>query len=78
MTSFIIAELESLAQIVEPQVAINCIIEDPDDNRILECAVEATADYIISGDEHLLKIRQIEHISIVNPSDFLTILKKQM
>jgi len=45
---------------------------DPDDEMILECALAAEADYIVSGDKrHLLPLRQFRGIPIVSPSDFL-------
>src|SRR3954454_19217357 len=39
----------SLAEIVEPQTSITAS-PDPDDNRILECAVESKSDIIVTGD----------------------------
>ena len=45
---------------------------DPGDEMILECALAAEADYIVSGDKkHLLPLRQFRDILIVSPSDFL-------
>jgi len=43
-----------------------------DDNRVLECAVAACADYLVTGDkEHLLPFRSIGGIQIVTPAAFL-------
>ncbi len=58
--------------LVEPKENINIIKEDPDDNKFLECAVEACADYIISGDAHLLKLQQFRGIEILSPKEFLS------
>jgi predicted nucleic acid-binding protein len=44
-------------------------------NRILECAVEAGAKHIISGDRHLLALRQHEGTTIVSLGAFLSELK---
>ncbi len=45
---------------------------DPDDEMILECALAAEADCIVTGDKkHLLPLRQFRDIPIVNPADFL-------
>jgi putative PIN family toxin of toxin-antitoxin system len=45
---------------------------DPDDDMILECAIAAEAQYIVSGDKkHLLALRQFRNIPIVSPADFL-------
>jgi predicted nucleic acid-binding protein len=49
---------------------------DPDDEMILECALAAEADYIVSGDKkYLLPLRQFRGIPIVSPLDFLRRLK---
>jgi len=62
--------LLSMTFIVEPHKRINRIIEDPPDNRILECAEEGDADYIVSGDKHLLRLKTYDSIKIINPSDY--------
>lgn len=58
-------------EVVMPKENINTIEEDPQDNRILECAVEAKADYIITGDQHLLKLKKYKKIRIINSTQFL-------
>lgn len=50
------------------------LISDEPDNRILECALEAEADYIITGDKHLLSRKQFQKIRIIRLSEFLEIL----
>lgn len=52
------------------------IENDPDDDKFLFAALEGNADYIVSGDHHLLDIKEYEGIKILNPSEFLTILGK--
>ena len=47
---------------------------DKDDNRYLECAVAANADYIISGDIHLRELKEYRGIRIVNPAEYLEIV----
>jgi predicted nucleic acid-binding protein len=43
---------------------------------VLECALAAEADYIVSGDKkHLLALQQFQGISIVSPADFLRRIK---
>jgi putative PIN family toxin of toxin-antitoxin system len=70
----ILAELHTIGTIVKPSKRIFAIQEDPDDNRVLECAVEGSAKYIISGDTHLLNLRQYKNIRIVSPDEYLAIL----
>jgi uncharacterized protein len=65
------AKLESTAEMVTPDMALNVITDDPDDNRVLECAVKGRADYIVTGDRHLLKLGSYEAIPIVTVRQFL-------
>lgn len=69
-------ELESMCDIVATERRITVITSDPYDNMILECAAEAKADYIISGDAHLLDLGEFEGIKIVNPARFLEIIRQ--
>jgi uncharacterized protein len=46
------------------------IVDDPEDNKILESAVEAGAEYLVTSDNDLLKIQEFQNIKIVNPSEF--------
>jgi uncharacterized protein len=48
--------------------------DDPDDDRILECALAGKADLVVSGDRHLRKLKSFRGIGIVHPSDFLRTL----
>jgi putative PIN family toxin of toxin-antitoxin system len=59
-----------LATMVVPKCRISACT-DPDDNRILECAVEGKADFIITGDAHLLKIGRLGEIRVIRTDIFL-------
>ena len=50
------------------------INQDPDDNKFLECAFDAKVDYIISGDNHLLKLKEFNGIKILNPAEFIKLI----
>jgi putative PIN family toxin of toxin-antitoxin system len=56
-----------------PNVTLQVIKEDPSDNKFLECAVVGKADYIISGDKHLLDLRKYQGIPIIKVDEFLKI-----
>jgi putative PIN family toxin of toxin-antitoxin system len=71
MTQFILTELTAIADFVNPSETINVVLEDPEDNRILECAVQAKANYVISGDFHLLKLSKYLNIEVLNAASFL-------
>ena len=70
-TAIIRGKLESIAEIIRPDLVLNVVEDDPDDDRVLECAVKGDADYIVTGDRHLLKLGAYEGISIVTVRQFL-------
>lgn len=60
----------------EPQTTLNVIKTDLADNRVLECGLEARADFIVSGDKDILSLGNFKGIKIVNPAAFLKIYEK--
>lgn len=54
---------------------LRLISRDIKDDKFLACAVEAKADYIVTGDEDLLVLKVYEGIKIITPREFLEILK---
>ena len=75
-------DIESLINLIEHEaiilsdsIEINIINDDPEDNKFLACGLEAEADYIISGDKHLLNLRYYEKIQIVTVREFLKIIE---
>ena len=66
-----VRELETIATIVYPTVSHKAVKSDPKDDMIVDCAVEGKADYIVSGDNHLLSIAIALGISIVTPKELL-------
>lgn len=71
----IILELLSYMQIIEPTIIIKVVIKDPDDDRIIECAVDSNSDFIISYNKHLLEIGEYKEIKIITPEDFLKLFE---
>lgn len=69
----LIAELLELNNtiVVNPDFRLTIITEDVDDNIILECAVEAAVEVIVSGDMHLLSLPVYDGIEILQPAEFL-------
>lgn len=61
----------NLAIVVEIAGGEPIVSADPDDDKFLRCALEAGAVYVVSGDRHLLDLREYEGIPIVSPRDFL-------
>ena len=67
----IIEELHGICDIISPSVSVEVIGSDPDDNRILECAKEAQAHFIVSGEPQLLDLGSFEGIRILSPAAYL-------
>jgi putative PIN family toxin of toxin-antitoxin system len=67
----------SFSTMVFPTIKIDFIKSDPSDNMILECAVDGKADYIVSGDRHMLNIKRYKNIPILNAKDMLKIMKSE-
>ena len=53
------------------------ITDDPPDNRYLECVVEGEAEYIVSGDQLLVRLGTYQGIAILTPRAFLELLQRQ-
>jgi putative PIN family toxin of toxin-antitoxin system len=66
--------LSSEAILIEPSNRLDIIQEDESDNRYLECAIEGKAQYIISGDNHLLKVGEFKGIIVLPPNAFVALL----
>jgi len=66
--------IKNFSEEVHPQERLAIIVDDPD-NLILECAVAGQADFIISGDKHLLNLENLQGINVVTPADFLVAIE---
>ncbi len=74
---FILNNFEKSSTKIQTSSRFDIIKDDPDDNKFLECAVDGKADYIISGDNHLLKLKEFKGIRIVTPAKFIGIMKQK-
>jgi len=75
--NFSLDEIEELgdllfekALVYNPQIKLN-VCTDANDNKFVECAVEGKADCIISGDPHLLELKEYRGIKILSPAEFI-------
>ncbi len=68
-----VQKIQTMATLVHPTEKINLIKDDPDDNAILECALEGKVKYIITNDKHLLKLQKFKGIKILAPAEFRAI-----
>ncbi len=65
-------ELELVTSLKIPG-KVKVVEEDPDDDAMLETAVVGNVNYLISGDPHLLKLKEFANVRIVMASEFLGI-----
>jgi putative PIN family toxin of toxin-antitoxin system len=65
------SRLEAAAEIVSTTPTLSVVKNDPDDDRVLECAVVGRADMIVSGDRHLLKLGAFEGTPIATVRQFM-------
>jgi putative PIN family toxin of toxin-antitoxin system len=73
----ILEPILSRAEMVTPKTPVS-MSPDPDDNHILECALESKSDFIVTGDDHLLQLGALGAIQIVKPRVFLNALQKNV
>jgi putative PIN family toxin of toxin-antitoxin system len=66
-----VSKIALIATLIKPTRKINVIKEDSEDNRVLECAVSAKVDVIVSGDSHLLDLKDYSGIDIITASEFI-------
>lgn len=62
---------------VDPHFRMGLVTEDPDDNKFVDCAFAANADYLVSDDKHFEVLKQIPfpQLNLVRMSEFLDIIK---
>jgi putative PIN family toxin of toxin-antitoxin system len=69
-----VASIELIAQPVDGNIRVHAVAEDPDDDKYIEAAVEGLAQFVVTGDKHLLSLKFYENIRIVTPRVFLGLL----
>jgi len=71
------ASIRDVAEIVAVRSSLKVVREDPDDDVVVNTAIDGRADYIVSGDTHLRELKRFQGVRIVSPRAFLTILSKR-
>jgi putative PIN family toxin of toxin-antitoxin system len=68
----LVERIRHIATILQPKIKLAVILEKDDDNRVLECAVEARAHYLVTGDtKHIQPLKEYQGIKIYSPAEFL-------
>lgn len=70
-----IEQVLKIAKFVEVTKKVEVILEHPADNKFVECALAAQADYIVSGDKHVLKVGIYKDIKMISVSNFLKLIE---
>ena len=73
-TMLFIATARVMSDIVTPATLLT-VVSDPQDNPVLACAVDGSAEYFVTGDRRLLALEKYQHAQIATPNDFLTLLR---
>ncbi|HEX2714905.1 MAG TPA: putative toxin-antitoxin system toxin component, PIN family [Candidatus Acidoferrales bacterium] len=72
----ILGLIELHSEMVEPISLAKAVCNDPDDDKFIEAAVAAAADYVVSGDTALLRLKDHRGIRMVKPAEFLRLLRR--
>ncbi|MFQ5710872.1 MAG: putative toxin-antitoxin system toxin component, PIN family [Candidatus Geothermarchaeales archaeon] len=72
----IIAVLSRIGRFVDVTTKLDVVKEDPTDNAFIECAVDGRAGYLVSGDGHLLSIREYKNVKVVSAKDFIKVIEE--
>ena len=72
----LLADYRAIVSITPPAAISPSVADDPTDDAILACAIAAAADLVVSGDAHLLNLKQFHGIDIVEPNAALQALRK--
>ena len=67
----IIGYLFQNAEFVTPEQELDVIADDPDDNKFIEAAITGNAEFVVSGDNHLLELGNYQHVEIITAHAFM-------
>ena len=72
-----VGQLGLFTQRAQPIETLDIVKADPPDNRILECAQAAKSDYIVTGDDHLLRLQRHGRTRILKVADFMELARSE-
>ena len=73
----LIESVLKIVRFVRVTKPVKAVFEHPADDKFIECALEAKADHIVSGDKHLLSVGTYREIKIVSVNEFLQVLERR-
>lgn len=71
-----ISGLRDFTQLTTSIQTVRVIKDDPDDDRVIECAIASDSHFIVSGDKHLLRLSHYQNVRVLKVSEFLTLIPK--
>jgi putative PIN family toxin of toxin-antitoxin system len=66
-----LADIATVAVLTPDTLSVRVVLDDPSDDKYVACALEAGAEYIVSGDGHLTQLRSYQGVEIVTPAVFI-------
>jgi putative PIN family toxin of toxin-antitoxin system len=69
--------IRDVSDVVAVKSNFRAVKEDPDDDAVVNTALDGRADYIVSGDRHLRKLRKFRGVQIVTPRAFMVLVTKR-
>lgn len=72
----VVESITLYAEIIKTKSTIKVVKDDPADDKILECATDSQAEFVVSKDKHLLKLQRFQDTKIITPRDFLELISK--
>jgi uncharacterized protein len=76
MTKAAVEEVRGFSRVVEISATLKAVPADPDDDMVVECAVNGNATHIVTGDKHLLTLTAYRNIKIVKATEFIALLSQ--
>lgn len=67
----LVGDLLSLVTLVSPRQDVHVVAQDPSDNLFIAIALESRCPLIVSGDHHLLAVRQYQDVRVVSAAEFV-------
>jgi putative PIN family toxin of toxin-antitoxin system len=69
--------IATIGRLVDVVTRLDAVPDDDSDNRILECALDGDAEYIVTGDRHLLQLGHFRKVKILSVHEFMRLIRKK-
>ncbi|MBF2016066.1 MAG: putative toxin-antitoxin system toxin component, PIN family [Rivularia sp. T60_A2020_040] len=74
MAQAAVEEVSRFSRLIEISGTLKAVLDDPDDDMVVECAVMGNATHVVTGDKHLLSLTSYQDIAILKAAEFVTLL----